>query len=396
MTDNTNETQDKRQRTKTVMLGPDITKEIRAQLEEQKLSAIFNNNSNETVANQDDDVKIPSNFFYNDNNENSENTTGYNQDSQDDEYSIFGGENPIDDIQKDVFNETEVLTNSLKHADYQAQEVNRAKKETEEVASKIIKELILDTNNAPESTFKDTLIKEIENDDNIFKKFEYNQNEINQDEICKNPKIISFGESEVALESKEQKEDNEENKNEDENNLLEDFLGSSSNDIKEDNNNIFENIEAKEENENEYRETKLNLENSFNTNVNDNKEANEDINKEGIYWNEKTPLVGFLVSFDKDPNGDFYELREGKLVITTKRNANINSLVINDSSVSPMHALLKIAQDKITLLDQFSENGTTIKHADSDELLELSGESETVKDKDIITFGNVTFKVCLI
>ena len=119
--------------------------------------------------------------------------------------------------------------------------------------------------------------------------------------------------------------------------------------------------------------------------------------REGIVWQKKTPIVGFLVSFDSNPNGDVYDLRSGRLIITSEMSAQGNFLIVKDPSVSPMHAILRISNSgEIQVLDQLSEFGTRIKRFGADEEVELSGDKGSLEHGDVITFGNRKFNVCLI
>ena len=112
-----------------------------------------------------------------------------------------------------------------------------------------------------------------------------------------------------------------------------------------------------------------------------------------------TPLVGFLVSYDSNPNGEVFELRSGRLIVTSEDTGSPGSaaLVIRDETVSPMHAILRISQaGEIQVLDQLSEHGTRIRRFGSQEEEELSGEKGSLEHGDEIKFGNRKFHVCLI
>lgn len=420
------ENNEKRERTKTVMLGPDITKEIRSQLEEYNLESLFDDDKGNIKEKEKLADTLPQNFFYNngkpesndsndgdDKNKRKDTTDVVINDDKD--YSIFAGENPIKQIQESLANNEEVLVNNC-NKEHQKLEVSRAKKETEEIASKIIKDLVLDQIEQ-ESSVKNSLIKELESENEMFEKFEYKNGTKSQNDKEKQEKENIYN----ILNIEDTNNQGLENKNLNETNnysssIFDDIGGEVNNGLNDNNepishgmilqkgasqandtNNKIANtshvnknnqeqealVTPKKEND-EYKATQLKLEDKF-----------KDI-RNGIYWKEQTPLIGFLITFNNNPNGDFYELREGKLVITSQMNKNMNSLVINDESIAVMHAVMKITSNKITLLDPFGENVTTLKHFNSDEVIELSEESEIIKDKDIVTFGNVTFKVCLI
>ena len=415
------ENNEKRERTKTVMLGPDITKEIRSQLEEYNLESLFDDDKGNIKEKEKLADTLPQNFFYNngkpesndsndgdDKNKRKDTTDVVINDDKD--YSIFAGENPIKQIQESLANNEEVLVNNC-NKEHQKLEVSRAKKETEEIASKIIKDLVLDQIEQ-ESSVKNSLIKELESENEMFEKFEYKNGTKSQNDKENIYNILNIEDTNnQGLENNNSNETNNYSSS-----IFDDIGGEVNNGLSDNNepishgmilqkgvsqandtnNNIANTshvnknnqeqealVTPKKEND-EYKATQLKLEDKF-----------KDI-RNGIYWKEQTPLIGFLITFNNNPNGDFYELREGKLVITSQMNKNMNSLVINDESIAVMHTVMKITSNKIALLDPFGENVTTLKHFNSDEVIELSEESEIIKDKDIVTFGNVTFKVCLI
>ena len=66
--------------------------------------------------------------------------------------------------------------------------------------------------------------------------------------------------------------------------------------------------------------------------------------KEGSVWVKETPLVGFLVSYDNNPNGEFFLLRSGRMIVTSERVVSGNYLLIDDESVSSMHAIMRICE----------------------------------------------------
>lgn len=116
-----------------------------------------------------------------------------------------------------------------------------------------------------------------------------------------------------------------------------------------------------------------------------------------IVWAKPARVVGFLVSYDDDENGTVYDLRVGRLIVTSEIPGGGNYLFVDDSSVSPMHAIMRINQSgEIQILDQLSEFGTRIKRFGSEEEEELSGEKASLNHGDIIRFGNKLFHVCIV
>ena len=420
------ENNEKRERTKTVMLGPDITKEIRSQLEEYNLESLFDDDKGNIKEKEKLADTLPQNFFYNngkpesndsndgdDKNKRKDTTDVVINDDKD--YSIFAGENPIKQIQESLANNEEVLVNNC-NKEHQKLEVSRAKKETEEIASKIIKDLVLDQIEQ-ESSVKNSLIKELESENEMFEKFEYKNGTKSQNDNEKQEKENIYNILNIEDTNNQGLKNNNSNETNNYSSSIFDDIGGEVNNGLSDNNEPISHGMILQKGASQANDTNNNIANTSHVNKNNQeqealvtpKKENDEYKatqlkledkfkdiRNGIYWKEQTPLIGFLITFNNNPNGDFYELREGKLVITSQMNKNMNSLVINDESIAVMHAVMKITSNKITLLDPFGENVTTLKHFNSDEVIELSEESEIIKDKDIVTFGNVTFKVCLI
>ena len=115
------------------------------------------------------------------------------------------------------------------------------------------------------------------------------------------------------------------------------------------------------------------------------------------FYTKESPLVGFLVSFDTNVNGDVFDLRTGRLIVTSERPASGSYMFVEDDTVSPMHAIVRITgSGEIQVLDQLSEHGTKITRFGSDEEEELSGEKSSLDHGDMIKFGNRVFYVCLL
>jgi len=116
-----------------------------------------------------------------------------------------------------------------------------------------------------------------------------------------------------------------------------------------------------------------------------------------VIWAKEGRLVGFMVSFDNNPNGEVFDLRCGRLIVTSEAAGNGNFLVISDESVSPMHAILRMGEDnQAQILDQLSEHGTIIKRMGKDEEERLSGDKTVIGHGDLIRFGKRNFHVCMI
>lgn len=116
-----------------------------------------------------------------------------------------------------------------------------------------------------------------------------------------------------------------------------------------------------------------------------------------IVWRKQSPIVGFLVSYDKNPNGEVFHLQAGRLIVTSGDVGTGDYLFIEHGSVSPMHAILRINKEgEMQVLDQLSENGTFIYRFDSEDEERLSGDKSVVEHGDVLQFGDRVFYVCVV
>ena len=92
-------------------------------------------------------------------------------------------------------------------------------------------------------------------------------------------------------------------------------------------------------------------------------------------------LVGWLVSFSWNNEGQDYRLREGKTMLGADSKCDI---VVGDSQVSAHHATILYRGGKFKIKDEFSTNGTLI---DGNEI-----EDQTdLEDGNTITIGKADF-----
>ncbi len=112
---------------------------------------------------------------------------------------------------------------------------------------------------------------------------------------------------------------------------------------------------------------------------------------------EKTRVVGFLISFDKDKNGEVYEIRAGRWLITSRPTDHGDYILFNDDTVSPLHAIIRATKEgKIQVLDQLSEHGTGVRRAGEEKETEVAGSLETIGHGDVVRFGQRYFVVCVV
>ncbi len=95
-------------------------------------------------------------------------------------------------------------------------------------------------------------------------------------------------------------------------------------------------------------------------------------------------LVGWLVSYTLDELGYDFRLYEGKNVIGKKPGLEVP--VLQDPSVSNVHATILFRNNKFLLRDEFSTNGTYLNGR------MVEQDTPELHDGDIIKVGNTVFK----
>ena len=109
---------------------------------------------------------------------------------------------------------------------------------------------------------------------------------------------------------------------------------------------------------------------------------------------DKGRLVGLLVSYDALDEGEIFEIRSGRFLITSRATDNGDYLLVDDDSISPLHAIVRVTEaGAIQILDQLSEFGTGLCRAGESEEEEVAGGLATVEHGDTIRFGKRYFVV---
>lgn len=111
----------------------------------------------------------------------------------------------------------------------------------------------------------------------------------------------------------------------------------------------------------------------------------------GIPSSSPTPqaqrkLIGWLVTFDINPNGTDYRLFEGRTRIGKR---NTNDVIVNQPGVSEEHAIMLYRDGKIIIEDKLSTNGTFVNGISID-------EKTVLKTDDELKIGSITLKLKLI
>lgn len=108
-------------------------------------------------------------------------------------------------------------------------------------------------------------------------------------------------------------------------------------------------------------------------------------------------VIGFLVSYDKEKNGEVHQICAGRWLITSRPTDHGEYILIRDETVSPLHAIVRATQDgKVQILDQLSEFGTGVQRVGTDAEQEVAGAMVAVDHGDIVRLGKRRFVVCLV
>ena len=112
---------------------------------------------------------------------------------------------------------------------------------------------------------------------------------------------------------------------------------------------------------------------------------------------KRAKIVGFLISFDRSEFGEVFEIRAGRWLLTSRPADHGDQIVIDDESISPLHAIVRATADgKIQVLDQLSEFGTGVTRKASETEEEISGAMSNLEHGDAVRFGKRKFTVCIV
>jgi FHA domain len=97
----------------------------------------------------------------------------------------------------------------------------------------------------------------------------------------------------------------------------------------------------------------------------------------------KSPVVGWFVALTGEQTGEDFRIRDGQNIIGSAPDADI---VLHAPAISGKHASLRYKDQKFTITDLDSTNGTFLNDR-ADAIAR-----EELKDNDIIRIGEVTLK----
>lgn len=109
-------------------------------------------------------------------------------------------------------------------------------------------------------------------------------------------------------------------------------------------------------------------------------------------------LLGWLVSYDLDPAGAYFELHKGKTLISKDRIGVCPEILLPSQEISSPHMAIKAnALGEVFVQDIFSEEGSFVKLRNSRTKEQAVNGFVRVKHGDWIRLGkNTKFQVCLI
>jgi pSer/pThr/pTyr-binding forkhead associated (FHA) protein len=98
---------------------------------------------------------------------------------------------------------------------------------------------------------------------------------------------------------------------------------------------------------------------------------------------KKAPVVGWFVALTGEQRGEDFRVREGQNTIGSASDADI---VLRDAAISGKHASLRYKDERFTITDLDSTNGTFLNDR-TDPIAR-----EELKDNDIVRVGEIRLK----
>jgi len=113
--------------------------------------------------------------------------------------------------------------------------------------------------------------------------------------------------------------------------------------------------------------------------------------------NGSNRLIGWLVSYGLDANGESFEIRAGRTMIGSRGNSGDRAIAITEETISAPHSALSAStRHTLTVQDIFSNHGSYISKAGSSSENKINGPVE-LEHGDWLRIGkNTRLQVCLI
>lgn len=108
-------------------------------------------------------------------------------------------------------------------------------------------------------------------------------------------------------------------------------------------------------------------------------------------------LVGWLVSYARDEQGAYHEIRSGRTLISAEKSSDTRIITVTERDISAPHlAMSASVRHRVLIQDIFSERGSYLTRADGTSETKVTGPIE-VEHGDWLRIGDGTrFQVCLI
>ncbi|MCB0355097.1 MAG: FHA domain-containing protein [Bdellovibrionales bacterium] len=108
-------------------------------------------------------------------------------------------------------------------------------------------------------------------------------------------------------------------------------------------------------------------------------------------------LVGWLVSYAQDDLGKAYEIRAGRTLISSHRDAEERVIMVDEQTVSSPHSAMKASPShELVLQDIFSDGGTFVRKSSDEKENRITGPV-SLQHGDWLRFGEADpLQVCLI
>lgn len=109
----------------------------------------------------------------------------------------------------------------------------------------------------------------------------------------------------------------------------------------------------------------------------------------------KSEIIGFLITFDKKREGEVFEVRAGRWLVSSRSADRDSEIVIEDDSISLSHAIIKAGSNgSVQILDQLSELGTGVIKQGSEHEDDASDGMIQLFHGDMLRLGKRYFVFC--